>query len=94
MAEISEPFRVSPSRLGLAFAFLLAVMLFARVGFGHISITLVIAAGIGAYMAMDIGANDVAINVCRLDHHRPGLCRHGHRHLFRHPRRDAGLNAP
>lgn len=63
MTEISEPLRFSPLRLGLAFAFLLAVMLFAWVGFGHISITLVVAAGIGAYMAMNIGANDVANNV-------------------------------
>lgn len=50
-------------RLLCAVGFFLAVLLFAYLNFGHISLTLVVAAGIGAYMAMNIGANDVANNV-------------------------------
>lgn len=51
------------TRLALAIAFLVAVVLYAQMGFGRISMTLVVAAGIGGYMAMNIGANDVANNV-------------------------------
>lgn len=51
-------------RFALALLFILAVSLYAKFfGGGHISMTLVIAAGVGAYMAMGIGANDVANNV-------------------------------
>jgi len=50
-------------RLGMAIAFVLAVVAYAHWGYGQISMTLVVAAGIGAYMAMNIGANDVANNV-------------------------------
>lgn len=50
-------------RLSLAIAFLIAVVLYAKFSFGQISMTLVVAAGIGGYMAMNIGANDVANNV-------------------------------
>src|SRR3546814_10663104 len=63
MTSAIEPSRFSPLRLALAVAFLVAVVVFAWLSFGHISMTLVVAAGIGAYMAMNIGANDVANNV-------------------------------
>src|SRR3546814_8041252 len=63
MTSAIEPSRCSPLRLALAVAFLVAVVVFAWLSFGHISMTLVVAAGIGAYMAMNIGANDVANNV-------------------------------
>lgn len=66
--EVATPDRSSSlpaqfMRLGMAIAFVLAVVVYAHWGYGHISITLVVAAGIGAYMAMNIGANDVANNV-------------------------------
>lgn len=51
-------------RFGLAALFVLGVMLYTMWrGDGHISWTLVMAAVFGAYMAMNIGANDVANNV-------------------------------
>jgi len=50
-------------RLALACVFMVAVVGYAMSQFGHLSMTLVVAAGIGAYMAMNIGANDVANNV-------------------------------
>jgi inorganic phosphate transporter, PiT family len=50
-------------RLGLAALFLLGALGFTWFSFGEISLTLVVAAGFGAYMAMNIGANDVANNV-------------------------------
>jgi inorganic phosphate transporter, PiT family len=50
-------------RLFVAAAFLFAVAAFAWLKFGHVSVTLIVAAVIGAYMAMNIGANDVANNV-------------------------------
>lgn len=63
MNSAIEPSRFSPLRLALATVFLVLVVLFAWLSFGHVSMTLVVAAGIGAYMAMNIGANDVANNV-------------------------------
>ncbi len=55
--------RLDPLRLMLALAFVGAVVLYTWISFGHISMTLVVAAAFGAYMAMNIGANDVANNV-------------------------------
>ncbi|MDY0136553.1 MAG: inorganic phosphate transporter [Thiomicrospira sp.] len=50
-------------RFGFALLFIVAVILYTYINYGHISFTLVIAAMIGGYMAMNIGANDVANNV-------------------------------
>ena len=52
-------------KAGIALLFLVGVMLFAVKGIGHgeVNIMLVVAAVIGGYMAMNIGANDVANNV-------------------------------
>ncbi|PCJ20180.1 MAG: inorganic phosphate transporter [Gammaproteobacteria bacterium] len=52
-------------KAGLALLFLAGVMMFALYGLGsgHVNIMLVVAAVIGGYMAMNIGANDVANNV-------------------------------
>ena len=52
-------------RLGTAILFIMGVMIFTGARFAHVeqSYLLVAAAVIGAYMAMNIGANDVANNV-------------------------------
>ena len=50
-------------RFALAVLFMAAVSLFAVLRFGDASLTLVVATAFGAYMAMNIGANDVANNV-------------------------------
>jgi len=50
-------------RLLLALAFLFGVTVYSWQLHGHLSLTMVVAAVIGAYMAMNIGANDVANNV-------------------------------
>lgn len=51
-------------RIGIAFLFIAGVMLYTAIrGQGEGSMVLVIAAMIGGYMAMNIGANDVANNV-------------------------------
>ncbi len=50
-------------RLGTALLFIVAVMLFVGSRTGDVSNMLVIAAMIGGYMALNIGANDVANNV-------------------------------
>lgn len=51
-------------KFGLAALFIIGVVLYTLYfGEGRVSMTLVIAAGFGAYMAMGIGANDVANNV-------------------------------
>jgi PiT family inorganic phosphate transporter len=52
-------------RLGSAILFIMAVMIFTGASFNHVDqlFLLVAAAVIGAYMAMNIGANDVANNV-------------------------------
>jgi PiT family inorganic phosphate transporter len=50
-------------RLAIAIAFTLAVVAYTWMAHGHLSLTLVFAAAFGAYMAMNIGANDVANNV-------------------------------
>jgi len=54
---------ISVMRLLCAIGFFCAVIIYTYLNFGHISLTLVVASGIGAYMAMNIGANDVANNV-------------------------------
>ncbi|KUJ74695.1 phosphate permease [Thiomicrospira sp. XS5] len=53
-------------RFGSALLFIILIMLFSanlQLGTGTVSVELVIAAMIGGYMAMNIGANDVANNV-------------------------------
>ncbi len=50
-------------KVGIAVGFVLAVILLTYLYLGHISMTLVVASSFGAYMAMNIGANDVANNV-------------------------------
>lgn len=50
-------------RLALAVAFVVGASLLIWLQFGKVSLTLVVAAAFGAYMAMNIGANDVANNV-------------------------------
>ena len=50
-------------RLGVAMLFIIGVMLFATTRGGEVSYMLVVAAVVGGYMAMNIGANDVANNV-------------------------------
>lgn len=56
--------RVELLRLGIGLIFVIGVMLYTALrGDGQVSIVLVVAAVIGAYMAMNIGANDVANNV-------------------------------
>jgi len=49
-------------RLGLAILFILGILLYTYLS-GFVSIELMIAASIGGYMAINIGANDVANNV-------------------------------
>ncbi|MFN4238189.1 MAG: inorganic phosphate transporter [Vogesella sp.] len=49
-------------RLGIGVLFVLAVLFYSSTT-PHASAVLIVAAGIGAYMAMNIGANDVANNV-------------------------------
>ncbi|MCB1956500.1 MAG: inorganic phosphate transporter, partial [Rhodocyclaceae bacterium] len=51
------------ARLGMALLFIVGVMLFASTRGQAPSMALVVAAMIGGYMAMNIGANDVANNV-------------------------------
>lgn len=50
-------------RLLLALGFTAGVVAYTWLAHGHLSLTLVVAAAFGAYMAMNIGANDVANNV-------------------------------
>ena len=50
-------------RLVICVAFVLAVIAYTWIVHGHLSLSLVVAAAFGAYMAMNIGANDVANNV-------------------------------
>lgn len=57
------PPRFSTARLALAILFVVLSSAYVWWQFGHISLTLVVAAAFGAYMAMNIGANDVANNV-------------------------------
>ncbi len=50
-------------RLSIALLFIAGAAIYTHLSFGGISFTLVVAAAFGAYMAMNIGANDVANNV-------------------------------
>lgn len=61
--DTPSPARFSVVRLALALLFVVASSGYVWWQFGHISLTLVVAAAFGAYMAMNIGANDVANNV-------------------------------
>ncbi|BBP42886.1 inorganic phosphate transporter [Thiosulfativibrio zosterae] len=64
--DATEVSRKEMFRFGVAMLFIVLIMLFSAnltVGDGTVSIELVIAAMIGGYMAMNIGANDVANNV-------------------------------
>lgn len=59
----AESSALSLLRLAIAFGFVLGVVVLTWMEFGAVSLTLVVAASFGAYMAMNIGANDVANNV-------------------------------
>lgn len=60
----TERGRTELFRFGLGLIFIVGVMLYAAMrGQGEASMILVIAAMVGGYMAMNIGANDVANNV-------------------------------
>jgi PiT family inorganic phosphate transporter len=50
-------------RLGTALLFLVGIILYITMRGGEVSLSLVVAAMIGGYMALNIGANDVANNV-------------------------------
>ena len=52
-------------RIGIALLFIIGIMIYTGSGVGQVSghIMLVVAAVIGGYMALNIGANDVANNV-------------------------------
>ncbi|SDE12587.1 inorganic phosphate transporter [Aquimonas voraii] len=71
MTQSTSPVQTAPSgsrgaellRLGIAIAFTLGVIAYTWMAHGHLSLSLVVAAAFGAYMAMNIGANDVANNV-------------------------------
>jgi len=67
LSEIEKATRRGRSemfRMGMALLFIVGVMLYAGMrGEGEGSLVLVVAAMIGGYMAMNIGANDVANNV-------------------------------
>lgn len=63
--EAAGSSRVEVGRVGTALLFVVAVMIFTGIGFADLEYAylLIAAAVIGAYMAMNIGANDVANNV-------------------------------
>ncbi|WP_322520885.1 anion permease [Guyparkeria halophila] len=61
--KVAEPARRELLRFGVALLFVIGVALFTWLTQGHVSLVMVVAAVIGAYMAMNIGANDVANNV-------------------------------
>jgi PiT family inorganic phosphate transporter len=63
MPEPAAPVRIDPVRLILAVLFVALSSGYVWIQYGHISMSLVVAAAFGAYMAMNIGANDVANNV-------------------------------
>ncbi len=62
-ASFSNPTRVQLLKLLIAAGFIVGVVGLTWWSLGHVSLTLVVAASFGAYMAMNIGANDVANNV-------------------------------
>ncbi|RRQ24764.1 anion permease [Guyparkeria sp. SCN-R1] len=61
--KVAQPARRELFRFGVALLFVIGVALFTWLTQGHVSLVMVVAAVIGAYMAMNIGANDVANNV-------------------------------
>lgn len=61
--KVSRSTRQELFRFGWALLFVIGVALFTWLTQGHVSLVMVVAAVIGAYMAMNIGANDVANNV-------------------------------
>ena len=61
--KATRPSRREMYRFGWALLFVIAVAAFTYLSQGHVSLVMVMAAVIGAYMAMNIGANDVANNV-------------------------------
>lgn len=61
--KVAAPARRELLRFGVALLFVIGVALFTWLTQGHVSLVMVVAAVIGAYMAMNIGANDVANNV-------------------------------
>ncbi len=61
--KVSRSIRQELFRFGWALLFVIGVALFTWLTQGHVSLVMVVAAVIGAYMAMNIGANDVANNV-------------------------------
>ncbi|MFO7582538.1 inorganic phosphate transporter [Guyparkeria sp.] len=61
--KATRPSRREMYRFGWALLFVIAVAAFTYLTQGHVSLVMVMAAVIGAYMAMNIGANDVANNV-------------------------------
>ena len=65
MTDVAAPAaaRIDPVRLILAALFVVVASGYVWLQYGHISMSLVVAAAFGAYMAMNIGANDVANNV-------------------------------
>ncbi len=62
-ADATPAARIDPLRLVLAALFVVVSSAYVWLQYGHISMSLVVAAAFGAYMAMNIGANDVANNV-------------------------------
>ena len=65
LEQATKKGRTELFRLGLGLIFMVGVMLYAAMkgATGESALVLVVAAAIGAYMAMNIGANDVANNV-------------------------------
>lgn len=58
-----NPIKMDILRLAMSLMFMTLVAIYTHINYGYISLTLVIAALIGGYMAINIGANDVANNI-------------------------------
>ena len=63
MENATDKGRQEMLRLGIAVMFLVGIIIYLTMAGGEISYSLVVAAIIGGYMALNIGANDVANNV-------------------------------
>ncbi|MCB1748603.1 MAG: inorganic phosphate transporter [Gammaproteobacteria bacterium] len=61
--DATEPGRRELFRFGIALVFIIGILLYTGARFGDVSFLLVVAGIVGGYMAMNIGANDVANNV-------------------------------
>ncbi|MGE0484008.1 MAG: inorganic phosphate transporter [Gammaproteobacteria bacterium] len=61
--EATEPGRRELFRFGIALVFVVGILLYTGTQFGDVSYLMVVAGIVGGYMAMNIGANDVANNV-------------------------------